>query len=146
MNCKNRASMPAEVAKRGPGRAAQLHSRRARLRRLARSWRSRGRVRQSRRVNGLDAVRDTFDGMKRRSKTARKARSPERAAASAKRGGKPDSLDVLVTAAAQALALPLDPAWHDGIKFNLRLVMRMAAQVDEFPLPDSAEPAPVFHA
>jgi 1-carboxybiuret hydrolase subunit AtzG-like protein len=84
--------------------------------------------------------------MKRRSKTVRKGRPPVRAAASAKRGGKPDSLDVLVTAGALALALPLDPAWHDGVKFNLQLVMRMAAQVDEFPLPDSAEPAPVFHA
>jgi hypothetical protein len=84
--------------------------------------------------------------MKRRSKTVRKARPPARAAASVQRGGKPDSLDVLVTAAAEALALPLDPAWHDGIKFNLQLVMGMAAQLDEFPLPDSAEPAPVFHA
>jgi 1-carboxybiuret hydrolase subunit AtzG-like protein len=101
-------------------------------------------MRQSRSVKDLGAVRDTFEGMKRRSKTVRKARPPARAAASAKRGGKPDSLDVLVTAA--ALALPLDPAWHDGVKFNLQLVLRMAAHVDAFPLPDSAEPAPVFHA
>jgi Protein of unknown function (DUF4089) len=103
-------------------------------------------MRQSRSVKGLDAVRDTFEDMKRRSKTVRKARPPARAAASAKRGGKPDSLDVLVTSAAQALAMPLDPAWHDGVKFNLQLVLRMAAHVDAFPLPDSAEPAPVFHA
>jgi regulator of sirC expression with transglutaminase-like and TPR domain len=103
-------------------------------------------MRQSRGVKGLDAVRDTFESMKRRSKTVRKARPPARAAASARRAGKSDSLDALVAAGAQALALPLDPAWHDGVKFNLQLVLRMAAHVDEFALPDSAEPAPVFHA
>ena len=84
--------------------------------------------------------------MKRRSKTVRKARSPARSAPSAKHGGKPDALDALVTAAAQALALPIDPAWHASIKFNLQLALAMAARVDEFPLPDDAEPAPVFHA
>ena len=33
-----------------------------------------------------------------------------------------------------------------GVKFNLELILRIAALVDEFPLPDEAEPAPVFHA
>jgi hypothetical protein len=84
--------------------------------------------------------------MKRRSKTVRKARSPARSAPSAKPGGKPDALDALVTAAAQALALPIDPTWHGSIKFNLQLALGMAARIDEFPLPDDAEPAPVFHA
>jgi Protein of unknown function (DUF4089) len=42
--------------------------------------------------------------------------------------------------------LPLEPAWRPGIKFNLNLILRIAALVDEFPLPDDAEPAPVFHA
>lgn len=84
--------------------------------------------------------------MKRRSKTARQARPPARSVGPAKRRGKPDALDSLVEAAAQALALPIDPAWHDNIKFNLQLVLTMAGRVDEFPLPDDAEPAPVFHA
>ena len=89
--------------------------------------------------------RETFDGMKRRSNTVRKARSPARSASSAKRG-KPDAIDALVTAAAQALALPIDPAWRGGIRFNLQLLLTLAARVDEFPLPDDTEPAPVFHA
>lgn len=84
--------------------------------------------------------------MKRKSKTMRKARSPARSADSAKRGGKPDAMDALVTAAAQALALPIDPAWRGGIRFNLQLVLTLAARVDEFALPDDTEPAPVFHA
>ena len=49
-------------------------------------------------------------------------------------------------ASAQALGLTLDPAWQAGVKFNLQLILRHAALVDEFALPDDAEPAPVFHA
>jgi hypothetical protein len=103
-------------------------------------------VQQSHGINGLVAVGETFGGMKRKSKTMRKARSPARSAGSAKRGGKPDAMDALVTAAAQALALPIDPAWRGGIRFNLQLVLALAARVDEFALPDDTEPAPVFHA
>lgn len=57
-----------------------------------------------------------------------------------------NSIDVLVAASAQALGLALDPTWHKSIAFNLRLILRHAALVDEFALPDDAEPAPVFHA
>jgi len=71
------------------------------------------------------------------------AKSRARAAAEAKRA---DALDTLVTASAQALGLALDPAWHGSVAFNLRLILRHAALVDEFALPDDAEPAPVFHA
>jgi Protein of unknown function (DUF4089) len=52
----------------------------------------------------------------------------------------------LVTASAQALGLTIDPAWQANVTFNLQLILRYAALVDEFPLPDDAEPAPVFHA
>jgi hypothetical protein len=52
----------------------------------------------------------------------------------------------LVEAGAEVLGLPLDPAWHAGVKFNLQLILRHAALVDEFSLPDDAEPAPVYHA
>jgi len=68
---------------------------------------------------------------------------PTRAAAKVRRK---DSIDALVTANAQALGLALDPTWHESIAFNLRLILRHAALVDEFALPDDAEPAPVFHA
>ena len=57
-----------------------------------------------------------------------------------------DVVDSLVSANAQALKLPIEKSWHGGIKFNLQLILRIAALVDEFPLPDDAEPGPVFHA
>lgn len=59
---------------------------------------------------------------------------------------KRDEIDALVAANAQALGLALDPRWRAGIAFNLRLILQHAALVDEFALPDDAEPAPVFHA
>jgi len=77
----------------------------------------------------------------RKAKSARAKRSrPGPAATNTKHG------DSLVRSNAQALGLVLDPAWHDSIAFNLRLILRHAALVDEFALPDDAEPAPVFHA
>jgi len=57
-----------------------------------------------------------------------------------------DALDALVEANARALGLTLDPAWRASIAFNLHLILNHAARVDEFPLPDDAEPAAVFHA
>jgi hypothetical protein len=57
-----------------------------------------------------------------------------------------NSINAFVAASAQALSLTLDLAWHDSIAFNLRLILRHAALVDEFALPNDAEPAPVFHA
>jgi hypothetical protein len=59
---------------------------------------------------------------------------------------KRDAIDSLVVANAQALGLTLDPSWQASVKFNLQLVLRHAALVDEFPLPDDAEPAEIFHA
>ncbi len=57
-----------------------------------------------------------------------------------------DAIDALVAASAKALGLTLDPAWAPVVKFNFQLILRHAAQVDEFPLPDEAEPAAIFHA
>jgi hypothetical protein len=53
---------------------------------------------------------------------------------------------ILVAAAARALGLPMDSAWKANVILNIQLIMRHAALVDEFPLPDEAEPAPVFRA
>jgi hypothetical protein len=96
-------------------------------------------------------------------KTVRKAKTP----AAKKRGGsskaapakKPakhhapsvaakaaDAIDGLVAASAQTLGLTIEPAWYGGVRFNLQLILRIGSLVDEFPLPDYAEPAPVFHA
>ena len=57
-----------------------------------------------------------------------------------------DKLDRLVDAAAHALALPLEPAWKPAVKANLDVTLRLAAAFADFPLPDDAEPAPVFVA
>ena len=51
-----------------------------------------------------------------------------------------------MAAAARALGLPMDSAWKANVILNIQLIMRHAALVDEFPLPDEAEPAPVFRA
>jgi len=81
---------------------------------------------------------------KRKAKVKSAVKSAKKAKASAPQ--KQDVLDAMVAAAAQALGLPVDPAWEANVKFNLRLILRHAALVDEFVLPDDAEPAPVFRA
>ncbi len=65
--------------------------------------------------------------------------------ARAKPGGG-DPLDRFVDAAAQALALPLEAAWKPAVRANLEVTFRLASLFAEFPLPDDAEPAPVFKA
>jgi hypothetical protein len=79
--------------------------------------------------------------IKRRANKGRTAKAGATAAAPLH-----DAIASLVAASAQALGLTLDPAWHDGVASNLRLILQHAARVDEFALPDEAEPAPVFHA
>jgi hypothetical protein len=60
---------------------------------------------------------------------------------------KPDeTLDAFIEAAARALSLPVEPEWKPAIRANLQATLKHAALVDEFPLPDEAEPAPVFRA
>jgi hypothetical protein len=81
-------------------------------------------------------------GRKTKSARAKRAR-PVRAPAKTK---PENSVDAFVVASAQALGLALDPAWHKSVAFNMGLILRHAALVDEFALPDDAEPAPVFHA
>jgi 1-carboxybiuret hydrolase subunit AtzG-like len=57
-----------------------------------------------------------------------------------------DPLDAFIDAAVQALQLPLEPEWKPAVKTNLDVTLKHAATVAEFPLPDDAEPAPVFRA
>jgi hypothetical protein len=57
-----------------------------------------------------------------------------------------DNLDALIAASARTLDLPVDPAWYPAIRFNLDVTFRLATLVAAFPLPDEAEPAPVFRA
>ena len=67
----------------------------------------------------------------------------------AKRGrktAKRDPLDSFVDAAAHALDLKLESAWKGAVKINLEATLALAALFADFPLPDDAEPAPVFVA
>jgi hypothetical protein len=57
-----------------------------------------------------------------------------------------DPLNSLIDASAHALDLPFDPAWKGAIRTNLEVNLRFAAAFADFPLPDDAEPAPVFTA
>ena len=56
----------------------------------------------------------------------------------------PDDADLI--AAAGVLGIPLDPAWCDAVRFHCDLSLAAARLVAEFPLPDEADPAPVFTA
>jgi 1-carboxybiuret hydrolase subunit AtzG-like protein len=57
-----------------------------------------------------------------------------------------DPLDDYIDAAAKALGLPVEDAWRPAVRANLEVSLRLARMVDEFALPDEAEPASVFTA
>jgi hypothetical protein len=90
----------------------------------------------------------------RKAKSARRASKPHRPLRAKKTvkktrnrpSKKPDTIGSLVAAASQTLAVPIEASWHSGVTFNLQLLFRHAALIDEFSLPDDTEPAPVFRA
>ena len=57
-----------------------------------------------------------------------------------------EPLDDYIDAVGRALALPIQDAWRPAIRANLEVSLKMAKLVDEFSLPDEAEPASVFTA
>ena len=57
-----------------------------------------------------------------------------------------DPLDDHIDASARLLALPVEDGWKPSVKANLAVTLRLAKLVDEFILPDEAEPASVFTA
>ena len=57
-----------------------------------------------------------------------------------------DRLDEYIDAVAMALALPVEEGCRPAVKANLEVSLRMARLVDEFTLPDEAEPASVYSA
>ena len=57
-----------------------------------------------------------------------------------------DPTDDFIEAAAKSLSLSLDPAWKPAIRDNLAVTLRLARLVEDFPLSDEAEPAPVYKA
>ena len=80
-------------------------------------------------------------------KTSRKRVTKARAKRkTARKPSARDPLDAFVDAAAHALALPVEPAWKGAVKANLAVTLALAASFADFPLPDDAEPAPVFTA
>jgi 1-carboxybiuret hydrolase subunit AtzG-like len=84
-----------------------------------------------------------------KSRRASRARVTKAARVTKKLKPKPparDPLDAFVAAAAHALALPVEPAWKGAVKANLAVTLALAASFADFPLPDDAEPAPVFVA
>jgi len=58
----------------------------------------------------------------------------------------PPDLDAYCDAAAALLGLTIEPAWRAPVLANLRVLREAAALVEGFPLPDEAEPAPIFEA
>ena len=57
-----------------------------------------------------------------------------------------DLLNDYIDAVSKALALPVDDAWKPAVRANLDVSLKLARLVDEFALPDEAEPASVFAA
>jgi hypothetical protein len=57
-----------------------------------------------------------------------------------------DPVDAFVDASAHALDLEIEPAWKSAVKTNLATTFALAALFADFPLPDDAEPAPIFSA
>ena len=57
-----------------------------------------------------------------------------------------EPLDDYIDAAAKVLGLPIEESWKPVIRANLAVTLKMAAMVDEFALPDEAEPASIYAA
>ncbi|TMJ52829.1 MAG: DUF4089 domain-containing protein [Alphaproteobacteria bacterium] len=57
-----------------------------------------------------------------------------------------DPLDDYIDASSKALALPVEEAWKPAVRANLEVSLKLARLVDEFALPDEAEPASVYTA
>ena len=57
-----------------------------------------------------------------------------------------DALDAYVVASAKLQGLTIAPDWLPQVKLYLLATTRASDLVAAFPLPDEAEPAPVFEA
>jgi hypothetical protein len=55
-----------------------------------------------------------------------------------------DELDVWLDANAALLGITVAPEWRDAVRLHLGITRSMAERVMAFPLPDEADPAPVF--
>ena len=57
-----------------------------------------------------------------------------------------DDLDTWLDANAALLGIQIAPEWRDAVRQHLRITRDIAQLVLEFPLPDEADPAPIFRA
>ena len=53
-------------------------------------------------------------------------------------------IDAWLDANAALLGIAVAPEWRDQVRLHLRITRDLARQVLDFPLPDEADPAPVF--
>lgn len=57
-----------------------------------------------------------------------------------------DELDTFIDAGAKLLRIDIRPEWRVSIRMHLAISLAHAKAVDDFPLTDEADPAPVFSA
>ncbi len=57
-----------------------------------------------------------------------------------------DITDAWIRSSAAMLGLPVEAEWLPTIHANVEVTFRLGKLVDDFPLPDEAEPAPVYGA
>lgn len=57
-----------------------------------------------------------------------------------------NELEAWLDAGTALLGIAVAPEWRDAVLMHLRITRDLAQQVLDFPLPDDAEPAPVFRA
>jgi len=58
----------------------------------------------------------------------------------------PGDLDALIAAVPWLFGIKIRPEWRAAVRSHLEISLDHARNVTEFPLPDEAEPAPVFKA
>lgn len=58
----------------------------------------------------------------------------------------PSDLDAMIEAVGWLFGITVRPDWHAAVRQHLAVSIDHARNVTEFPLPDEAEPAPVFTA
>ncbi len=55
-------------------------------------------------------------------------------------------LDGYIDAGTALLGIPMRPEWRDAVRQHLQVSFHLGRLVLDFPLPDEADPAPVFAA
>jgi hypothetical protein len=57
-----------------------------------------------------------------------------------------DELDAWLDANAALFGIKIAPEWRDTVRLHLGITRDLARRVLDFPLPDEADPAPMFRA